>query len=296
MKKILFILSIAVLTFFSCTDEDLIPLKNLDKAAFVHFETAPDATIGTNTIAELVYAGELVAKGPVASYTLEVYGTLSGTNTDTAVVETYTSFPVNFSFTAQDLATLVGVEVTDINFGDGFTFLGTITAEDGSVYYGEAPEVEDVDDGPDIYTPNGSTNEEVYDLTNGYKQGMFFSFLIGCPVESYDPANIVGDYVYTDHYNTPSNVTITADATIADRYWVEGMYSGWGYPIPNLVYFDVDPETLIMTAPAQSVGVPNFFGFPDLQWQYEAQLFPCATRQIDGIEDMLFSDSRFLIY
>lgn len=292
MKKTLFILSILLVTFFSCTNEDLLYLDDIEDAAFIRFTTQPDATVGVNDPADVVYAGELIASGPVASYALEIYADLSGVRTDTFAVETYTSFPINLNLTASDIATLLGVTTDDFSFGDKFYFEGTVTSTSGVVYYGEAPVYDlgddDVDPSDDTYEPNGNVDEQVYDAGNGYKDGYLFDFQIGCPTTSLTDEAIVGDYVYTDHYGGESNCTIYADADVEFRYWVIGMYSGWGYPIPNEVYFDVDPVTLIAFAPRQDVGVPDFFGFADLAWTWQGQTFPCSTKVVDGIEDMLF--------
>ena len=198
MRKILSFIILAVLFITSCKDNKLF-YSEIQKAAFVYFEELPDPVIGVESVGDVNYTGTLYASGPVANYKLEIYGILSGVPTDTAVIGNYTEFPVAFTFTTQDIINLLGITINDINFGDTFGFIGTVTAKDGTVYYGVAPELNETFDengeliGSD-YHSNGKVDLNVFDPTNGYKTGFAFNFVIGCPVNSFNAQAMAGTY------------------------------------------------------------------------------------------------------
>ncbi len=287
MKKILVIL-VALLTIVSCNTKDLY-LDELQDGAYVYFETMPDAVVGVSSISDLVYSGTLVAKGPVASYELKVTSTFSN---DTAIVGTYTSFPINFSLTSSNLAGLLGVTVDDINFGDGFSFIGTVTATDGTVYYGKEPKFEELTDvnnnDSTSYHPNGNVDVKVFDQANGYKSGFAFNFIIGCPENSFNVESFVGTYQWvTDPWET---------------WVVDGIFeivAGPGenqitcidvfdHPVPgdpSATYdmiIDIDPVTGAAIVEKQSTWHPATWGLAD--W---GQGYHQGTGTIFGCADML---------
>ena len=149
-KSILYIISIlgvSLLLLNSCRDDEKTLFSYGDDildGAIVYFAEEPPLVLGVNAVSEVLYGGDIVDPlGNVATYDLEMHASLSGVITDTVLVGSYTSFPFNLSLTSQDLADLLGVDISDINFGDSFYFSGTVTSKNGIVYYGEAPEIGD---------------------------------------------------------------------------------------------------------------------------------------------------------
>lgn len=147
MKKIKFILklSLSILfistAFYSCDDKDkdlLLPLENAGTAPFAKFtDSNPPTTVGVNNISDLTYAFSVSnPNGTMTAYDLKMYANLSGTQTNTVDVDQVTSFPSEFSFTDESLAQLLGINSTDINFGDQFFFTATSSDASGNIYGG----------------------------------------------------------------------------------------------------------------------------------------------------------------
>lgn len=290
MKKILYILSVLVLVISSCKKDDAVYMDSLEKAPFVYFKSAPPAVVGVDNISDLVYSGTLDASGPVASYELQIYASLSGVETDTFTVSTFTSFPANFSLNAQQIADNLEVTIADLSFGDSFGFVGIITSEDGTVYYSSSPELEEtVVDGEvteRVYHPNGKVHEEVPDLSNGYKSGFDFNFIIGCPQNSFDAASMAGTYAWTvDPWET---------------WVVDGIFEVVAGPGENQLtcidvfdhavpgdasatydmIIDVDPVTGVATVSQQNTWHPATWGLADWGQGYHegtGQIFGCAN-------------------
>ncbi len=216
------VMILAVGLFTSCEDDD----KNIfndfsNDGGFVRFVfNNPPTAIGVNQISDLSYSFEIEdANKNVASYELSLYADLSGSRSDTVTVEVVTSFPRSFSFSASDLATLLGITVDDIAFGDSFFFSGEATTTSGAVYSGStrlnSQEVfigdnpgEYVDEDGDpvelgptdrvTFAPSDDPEEDdkifiisgqgiTDDLLaeDGYRQAFEFDFIILCPSVDY---------------------------------------------------------------------------------------------------------------
>lgn len=276
MKKLVLytfgILSTFLLILNSCTNEDLTFLDDLEKGAYVKFVTAPPTIMGVNTISELALVGELVdPNNTVAKYELEVSATLGGTDYGPATIGSYTSFPVNLNITVNDFATLLGVSVSDINFGDQFFFEGTVTSKDGTVYYAEMSEI----DG-DTFVPNGLTDITIYDLTQGYKNALQFNFTIGCPADVYDPTSIPGTYnAFSDSWGVDGTVTMTVDASDPTIIYVAGITDIEGQASQRPMIWHVDPATNNVTLDPIVI-CANYYGYPNMFYRGGGTIFPCA--------------------
>jgi len=280
MKKsvlyIISILSISLLLLNSCRDDDKTLFSYGDDildGAIVYFEEEPPLVLGVNSVSEVVYGGEIIDPlGNVASYQLEMYASLSGETTDTVLVDIYSSFPFTLSVTTQDLATLLGINTSDINFGDTFYFLGTVTSENGNVYYGEAPEIGD--DGS--WIPNGKTQIEAFDPTNGYKDAFLFDFTIGCPANSYTAADVVGTWdIVDDPFGASLSATLEIVSGPGENQLTLLDIFGHGYD----VIMDVNAETNAIDVAKQESWDTSVFGLPYgiASVEGEGTMFACAN-------------------
>ncbi|MGW9687293.1 hypothetical protein [Flagellimonas sp. 2504JD1-5] len=220
------VLLITGATFTSCEDDDKNQLNDfLVTGGFVRFAGQnPPGAVGVNAISELSYSFSVEdANNTAAMYDLRLYADLGGVRTDTVQVEQVTSFPASFSFNAEEIASLLGVTVADIGFGDNFFFTATVTTTDGTVYGGADrlngvqvfPQPDgtflDEDDDPVTVGPNdvvytssdgssflvsgqGSTDDLLDEA--GYRQAFEFSFVILCP--SVDFSALPGTYDVTN--------------------------------------------------------------------------------------------------
>lgn len=212
----------------SCEDEEKLNLNVLDfdSGGFVRFTNdAPPATVGVNQISDLSYSFSLSdANNNVSVYDLKLYADLGGVRTDTVDVAQITSFPAELSFDADELASLLGVTVNDINFGDAIFFTASVTTNDGTEYRNlgdlglieifEQPDGTFLDDDDDLVTigPNDrvvSTESGATFLLSGggigidlgaedgYRQAFEFGFVILCPSVEVD--QLVGTFNVVSH-------------------------------------------------------------------------------------------------
>ena len=199
MKKI-FALIIAVTFISSCTKTEDITESLLKSGGFVRFQgDAPPTTVGVNAIQELKYDFSLIdAQNNVKSYEISLTANLSGTLTDTIIVQTITSFPATLSFNAESLAKAINKSVSDISFGDSFNFLGKVVTNDGLEYSYERLNFDKSDADIPIYTiSGGGLSDDIFDEP-GYKQAFDFGFVILCP--SAEAEKLVGTFDVTSHH------------------------------------------------------------------------------------------------
>jgi len=299
MKKVIYIITgIFLIGFFSCNKESLL-INNLKEGAFVYFTHEPNAVLGINSIQELNFSGELNSTESVASYELKVFGTLAvlnGGNTDTVTMGTYNSFPVTLDISADDFVSLLDSikDVNDINFGDSFTFIGSLTDVEGNVYYGKAPEVEYTETDT-TFVANGLTNEEVFDRANGYKDGFDFGFTIGCPPNSFNADEIAGTWteeanLFKDILGIPyGTVTIVAGPEENQITFING-------DIP-----DAGSEDLIIEVDPETNGI-FYAGSPDAVHAFgvvyggvEGTIFGCAGKMNITIHSPGFIDNIWVL-
>ena len=186
-NKIVIMLSLIVpLIFSSCEDDDKNILDDfLKTAAFPKFaQVNPPTSVGVNQISDLVYSFEVIdGNNNMASYDLKMFAILGGQQTDVVDVDVATQFPVTYSFTAADLASLLGLTVNDIGFGDNFFFMATATTVDGIEYSGAVRlDYDDLDDDdPSTFElSGGGVTDDLLD-EDGYRQAFEFGFVILCP-------------------------------------------------------------------------------------------------------------------
>ena len=120
-KNIFLFLIALPCTFFSCTEDDKINLDELfegTRGGFIRFSREiPPSVVGVNEISEISYTFTIEdPNNNVALYDLNLFADLSGVRTDTIDVAEVTSFPNSFSFTAEELASLLNVTTDGISF------------------------------------------------------------------------------------------------------------------------------------------------------------------------------------
>lgn len=198
LKKIVAI-ALTISFISSCTKTEDITDSLLKTGGFIRFEgDAPPITVGVNAIEDLKYDFTLIdAQNNVKSYEISLTANLSGTQTDTILVQTITSFPATLSFNAESLASAINKTVADISFGDNFNFLGKAVTNDGLQYSYERLNFKKSDAEPPVYTiSGGGLSDDIFD-ESGYKQAYDFGFVILCPTG--EASDLVGTFDVTRH-------------------------------------------------------------------------------------------------
>ncbi|MFC2090134.1 hypothetical protein ACFLT1_05095 [Bacteroidota bacterium] len=300
MKRILLILSsfvLAVILISSCTEQHAVGLEKwetLQPGAHLKFEEPVPAVVGVNSISDLEFSGTIIAPaGRVASYELEMYADLAATvnvRTDTVLLGTWTSFPLELSYNADELGDFIGMPIDSISFGDSFYFLGTIIDEDGNEYYAGDPSLEAVTNAEGdttdlIFDSGGSVNEKIYDPTNGYKNVYQFQFAIGCPEGSMDIAALLGTWDITDD---PFGAGLAASFEM-----VEGPGENqvtcidlFAHPEAYDVILTLDPVTNAITVDKQLAWNTATFGMElgEASVEGAGTMFQCASFMVLNLE------------
>lgn len=131
MKKI-FLLPIltALLLLSSCEkDDSLDPRPVLVSGAFVRLDIKDNTKkrLNADDVANSVFAGTLTAPGNnVATYNLYIRRTDGAGNSfgEFKLIRTVTSFPYELVISPSDIATALGIQISDIAFGDNYRFYG----------------------------------------------------------------------------------------------------------------------------------------------------------------------------
>ncbi len=228
MKKTIYIITALVLFIgiYACTDESTFnnpTVHDLAKGGFVKFSGAqPDGIVFDPQNIE--YSGEIIdANNNLSSYTLALKATIGGTTYYIDNYDTYTSFPATLSITSQQIADKAGVSVSDISYGDLFTFVGIATTNDGRVFNGERTEF-NADTGV-----IGKGNTEATLEVASYFSAMKIVMAVACPpsppgIYTIDMHDSYGDGWQTDDGNGGSGIQITVDDEIIEF----GMCSPYG--------------------------------------------------------------------
>lgn len=131
--KIFFVFFTA-LVFTSCEDEEKSPLfidsdRNND-APFVTLEQKTVVIDFTDPTTSYDFKIS-VPSNNVAEYSIGVKRISAGVSSDTFAITKVTSFPADFSYTAEELAGFLGVPTTEFKAGDRFDFIATATGTNG---------------------------------------------------------------------------------------------------------------------------------------------------------------------
>ena len=139
MKKIyikFFSIVMALIAFVGCEDDEKNPLfVNEDFDNFGVFVTLEQETLVIDfTNPETTY--DFVIDSPVENvteYQIELTRETAGVLSDTVSVTTVSSLPASFSYTAEELASFLGLTSDDLAAGDRFDFIGTAVGVDGEL-------------------------------------------------------------------------------------------------------------------------------------------------------------------
>lgn len=178
--------------FISCEDEDKNRFDSFEIGGFVRLAQPFPTTLSITSLDEIAtFSITTTFEAPdknVASYTMQIFATLAGVSTDTVPFGTeINTFPTTIDITAASISQALGIEISDIGFGDTFTFLGTAVNTDGTVY---GPERLSFDSETKEIGGGNNTND-LFD-EGGYRNAFNFSVAIPCPPET---GEIAGDWI-----------------------------------------------------------------------------------------------------
>jgi hypothetical protein len=256
IKLLLFIFSLAVtFSYVSCTDENKFtnPITyGLENGAFATFQNATPEAAYPDPL-QINFSDQILDPNQTMSnYSVKLIANLSGNITVVEDFFTATSFPAAMNFNSESLATALGIEVTDISFGDTFNFVATATREDGTEFSGNAPTFDE-----DTLTISGGNTEPTLQ-TATYKSAMLFNFIIACP---FVQADMIGTYTVVD----------------ADGFHVSGGGSSGAGETFEIIA-GPNPDEIILLNPFASQIVDaritvqvSEFGLATFDWQYAFQ-------------------------
>lgn len=227
MKKVIvifFSILFICTSFVGCNDEDKEPLfVNLDESNNGVFVILEQETLVIDFTDESTsYDFNIkVPSSNVEKYELQLARTSEGIVSDTISVETVSSFPANFSFSASDLAGFLGLNSDDLMAGDRFDFIGIATGFNGEV--------------ANFQNLNSDATGP------GQSQGFNHVAFLSCP---FDMAELEGAYVIED--GGDAGIHNVGDVFEVISGPEENQYSIVGFGDVNLV-INVDPDTGVST-------------------------------------------------
>ena len=256
MKKVF--LSILALGFFaSCEDESKIPTPDVVPAAFVSIDIQRPVIDVTN-IGTSSYGGVLKAPSSnVVKYDLYVRRVSGGVAGDYALLQTVTSFPADLAVTAGQVATAIGLNVSDILAGDRFDFWAESFDASGAK--------------TDFNNLSPNTQAEA-----GVKQAYKLTTYVSCP---FNQAAALGTYQYTaDAFANETEVfNVVAGATPDAVIFKDPM----GHPSAWDINVSVNIETGIASIQRQKAWDTFYYGLP--------ANYGTATIATDGSASFFFS-------
>lgn len=187
------LLTIMSLGLTSCEDDKKNNLDIFEKSGgFVRFSNPFPAVVNISNLDEIAGLSiETTIESPnnnVVSYTIEISATIGGVSTDfVSFGSEITSFPATINITASEITNALGIEVSDIGFGDTFAFKGTAVNDQGTIYSSERI---GFDSETNTVTGGSNTNDLLDE--DGYRNAYEFGFAIPCPAES---GNIAGNWI-----------------------------------------------------------------------------------------------------
>ncbi|TBW25877.1 hypothetical protein [Gramella sp. KN1008] len=243
-KSILFLFSLALMV--SCEGEKFNVPFEYEDGGWIKFEETPvfSVNVADMSSSEAVFNATLVDPiGNAATYDLYVSATINGTAYEDKLVTTITEFPAQLSIAPSDLATALGVDLSELGGGNIFSFYAVVTTTDGTVY--EAEPVPNFDADGDGY--NGGNISETLLEEGGYRNAFVFNVSYLCPFVVEDA---VGSYeVVYNHFGPFFQETLQTREVIAGPgenqiTIVEGVYPGLG---SDPLILTVDSDTGMVT-------------------------------------------------
>ena len=206
----------------SCKDTSTLVINpdDVSNGVFVTMDVI-NAVLDATDLANAAFTATVDAPSEnVASYDIQVARTSGGVTSDTVDLKSYTSFPVDISLSAAEIASVLGLTTGDFGAGDKFDFVCSATGTDGLV----------------------ATFDNLDQDAAGnaaQRQGFNYSAYVACPQDLDGP--LAGDYTAlsagtnTDGQLPNPAVDIEADVTVVFDggldYIMEnsfaGMYELW---------------------------------------------------------------------
>merc|ERR1711939_1303408 len=119
----------------NCEDNEKSPLAEQVNGSYV-FIDIESPVIDVTALETSTFGGTLrTAVDNVASHEFEVRRVSGGLASEYVPIYSTTSFPAEFRISAPDIATALGIDVSEILPGDRFDFVGKTTGTDGSIVY-----------------------------------------------------------------------------------------------------------------------------------------------------------------
>ena len=184
----------------SCEDEggadgfDIDVFPELAKGGFIRF---PDGQQAPETVS---YADPQNAQFSIgvedfndnaSSYVLDITATVGGNTYLAEDFLTISSFPGNLTVSMPDVANALGLDLSDINFGDNFAFVATVTTNNGNTFVGIPPSIVTEEDGT-LSIGVGNTENQLLTNPASYNSAMSFNFTLACP--EFELSELVGTY------------------------------------------------------------------------------------------------------
>lgn len=255
MKRIFLLLM--TVAFFSCEDESRIPTPDRVEGAFVFIDkTKP--VIDVTQIATSTFEGVLNnPSGNVVKYDLYVRRVSGGVAGDYALLESITSFPYNLSVSAGEVATVLGLQLSDILPGDRFDFWAeTFDTNNVKTTFNEL---------------SSFAQAEV-----GIKQAYQYNTYVSCP---FIQADALGVYEYTeDAFANETDVFEVIAGSSEDKII---MVDPFGHPSAFNIEVVVDLGSGIASIQRQNAWDPSFYSLP--------ANYGTATIATDGSASFFFS-------
>ncbi|MFY7743023.1 MAG: hypothetical protein ACOVQR_10265 [Flavobacterium sp.] len=255
MKRIFLLLM--TVAFFSCEDESRIPTPDRVEGAFVFIDkTKP--VIDVTQIATSTFEGVLNnPSGNVVKYDLYVRRVSGGVAGDYVLLESITSFPYNLSVSAGEVATVLGLQLSDILPGDRFDFWAeTFDANNVKTTFNEL---------------SSFAQAEV-----GIKQAYQYNTYVSCP---FIQADALGVYEFTeDAFANETDVFEVIAGSSEDKII---MVDPFGHPSAFNIEVVVDLGSGIASIQRQNAWDPSFYSLP--------ANYGTATIATDGSASFFFS-------
>jgi len=243
--------------FFSCEDESRIPTPDRVEGAFVFIDkTKP--VIDVTQIATSTFEGVLNnPSGNVVKYDLYVRRVSGGVAGDYVLLESITSFPYNLSVSAGEVATVLGLQLSDILPGDRFDFWAeTFDANNVKTTFNEL---------------SSFAQAEV-----GIKQAYQYNTYVSCP---FIQADALGVYEFTeDAFANETDVFEVIAGSSEDKII---MVDPFGHPSAFNIEVVVDLGSGIASIQRQNAWDPSFYSLP--------ANYGTATIATDGSASFFFS-------
>lgn len=180
--------------FLSCSDDSKDPGPfQYDDGGFIRFQDNPKFALNVTDLnsQDAIFKSTLIDPiGNADLYELYLSAIISGVEYDSVLFKSIEEFPAEFNISPSDLASALGLDVSDLGGGDVFFFDGQVTTDDGRVYAADPAPNYDDEEGY-----NGGLTSVTLIEEPGYRDAFQFTINYVCP---FNQANSAGSYEITN--------------------------------------------------------------------------------------------------